>query len=133
MGASDGPGLRRDLYIIEDCEQVSFDGGEFIADHSGADDHCANKIIEIVQLAYGGQQEISGHSMTVSIESGNASRVGRKKLWGERIMVRFPDRTRGRIEAVLRTGEDLSAVIRKAVELELRRREKSAAAKAKRS
>ena len=70
--------------------------------------------------------------MTMATHGATLGGVGRKKLFveGERLIVNFPAGTRARIAALLRKpeGEDMSGLIRKAVDAECRRRE----AKAKR-
>ena len=50
--------------------------------------------------------------------------MGRPKQFDERIHLTLPEGTRDRITAVLVTGEDRMALIRKALETELRRRER---------
>jgi hypothetical protein len=50
--------------------------------------------------------------------------MGRKKLWHERTVVKFPAGTFERISAVLRKKEVRMDFIRKVVERELKRREK---------
>lgn len=50
--------------------------------------------------------------------------MGRPKQFDERIHLTLPEGTRDRITAVLVTGEDRMALIRKALEAELKRRER---------
>lgn len=52
--------------------------------------------------------------------------MGRKKLWHEDMQARFPEGTFERIDAVLAEGEDRTALVREAVERELKRRERKA-------
>jgi hypothetical protein len=52
------------------------------------------------------------------------SDVGRKKLYSENTLARFPKGTLERIAAVLREGEDRTDFFREAVDRELRRRER---------
>lgn len=51
-------------------------------------------------------------------------RMGRKKLWEERMHLTLPLGAKGRIDAVLRDKEDRLAFIREAIERELKRRER---------
>ena len=62
--------------------------------------------------------------MTMSAESVIPPRMGRKKLWHQRTAVKFPQGTFERIAAVLQKPEVRLDFIRKAVEKELKRREK---------
>lgn len=50
--------------------------------------------------------------------------MGRKKRWSEDMQARFPEGTFDRIEAVLEDGEDRTEFVRRAVERELKRRER---------
>lgn len=50
--------------------------------------------------------------------------MGRKKLWSEDMVARFPAGTFERIDAVLAENEDRTDFVREAVERELRRRAK---------
>jgi hypothetical protein len=50
--------------------------------------------------------------------------VGRKRLWGERLVIRFPAGTRARIDAARKRGEDRSDIIRRGLERELKRLER---------
>lgn len=52
--------------------------------------------------------------------------MGRKKLWAEDMQARFAAGTFARIDAVLAENEDRTALVREAVERELKRREKAA-------
>jgi hypothetical protein len=52
------------------------------------------------------------------------ARVGRKKQWSEDMQARFPEGTFERIAAVLDDAEDRTDFVRKAVESELKKREK---------
>jgi hypothetical protein len=52
--------------------------------------------------------------------------MGRKKLWAEDMVARFPEGTFDRIEAVLTEEEDRTDLVREAVERELKRRERKA-------
>jgi len=52
--------------------------------------------------------------------------MGRKKEWSEDMQARFPEGTFDRIGAVLEKDEDRTAFVRKAVERELKRRERAA-------
>ena len=74
--------------------------------------------------------------MTAATESATPLKVGRKKIFpeGERLNVNFPAGTRQRITAVLRRaeGEDMSALIRKAVDAECRQREAGTAKRPRR-
>ena len=63
--------------------------------------------------------------MTMSAESVIPPRMGRKKLWHQRTAVKFPQGTFERIAAVLVKPEVRMDFIRKAVEGELKRREKA--------
>ena len=69
--------------------------------------------------------------MTQQPEAGISPRMGRKKLFHEKRLVKFPAGTGERIDAVLeeRDGrlEDRTDFIRNAVERELQRRERKAA------
>jgi hypothetical protein len=50
--------------------------------------------------------------------------MGRTKRWAEDMQARFPEGTFSRIEAVLEESEDRTEFVRRAVERELKRREK---------
>ncbi len=50
--------------------------------------------------------------------------MGRKKLWREDMVARFAEGTFARIKTVLKPGEDRTDLVRKAVESELKKREK---------
>lgn len=52
--------------------------------------------------------------------------VGRKKLWAENVNLTLPAGARARMDAALEEGEDRLDLIRKAIERELKRREKGA-------
>jgi hypothetical protein len=52
--------------------------------------------------------------------------MGRRKLWPERTAVKFAANTFARIAAVLGKDEDRTDFVRRAVEREIRRREKQA-------
>jgi hypothetical protein len=62
--------------------------------------------------------------MTMIAESVTPPRMGRKKLWPERTAVKFPAGTFARVAAVLEEKEDRTDFFRKAVERELKRRER---------
>ncbi len=51
--------------------------------------------------------------------------MGRKKLWSEDMVARFPEGTFARIDAVLTEKEDRTDLVRQAVERELKRRERA--------
>lgn len=51
-------------------------------------------------------------------------RMGRKKLWDERLHLTLPAGAKARIDASLRDGEDRLDLIREAIDRELKRREK---------
>jgi hypothetical protein len=51
--------------------------------------------------------------------------VGRKKLWSDDMVTRFPEGTFERIEAVSVDDEDRTDFVREAVERELKRRERT--------
>jgi hypothetical protein len=51
--------------------------------------------------------------------------MGRKKMWAQDMVARFPEGTFERIEAVLAEGEDRTDFVREAVDRELKRREKA--------
>lgn len=51
-------------------------------------------------------------------------KMGRKKLWSENINLTLPEGAKARMDAALREGEDRLALIREAIERELKRREK---------
>jgi hypothetical protein len=70
--------------------------------------------------------------MTMIAESSIHRKMGRKKLWGERLAVRFPTGTSARIDRVIAETEDRTDVIRTALERELRRREAVAEKRKKR-
>jgi hypothetical protein len=53
----------------------------------------------------------------------NRPRMGRKKLWAERLHVTLPEGAKARIAAALREGEDMLDLIREAIDRELKRRE----------
>lgn len=53
--------------------------------------------------------------------------MGRKKLWDERLHLTLPDGAKARIDAVLAEGEDRLDLIRKAIDVEVKRREKGKA------
>ena len=63
--------------------------------------------------------------MTVNLISATHARVGRKKLWAEDMVARFPEGTFARIERVLSEKEDRTDFVREAVERELKRRERA--------
>lgn len=50
--------------------------------------------------------------------------MGRKKLWDERLLVPLTKETVARLDAAREPDEDRLAVIREAIERELRRRER---------
>jgi hypothetical protein len=50
--------------------------------------------------------------------------MGRKKMWAEDMVARFPEGTFARIDAVREEGEDRTDFVREAVERELKRRER---------
>lgn len=52
-------------------------------------------------------------------------KMGRKKLWADDMVARFPEGTFERIKAVLVGKEDRTDFVREAVERELKRRERS--------
>lgn len=52
--------------------------------------------------------------------------VGRKKIWPDAMLAKFPEGTFDRIAAVLRPGEDRTDMVREAVDREVRRRERAA-------
>lgn len=52
--------------------------------------------------------------------------MGRKKLWSEDMVARFPEGTFKRIDSVRAEDEDRTDFIREAVERELKRRERRA-------
>ena len=64
--------------------------------------------------------------MTENLISATHVRVGRKKLWAEDMVARFPEGTFARIERVLQEKEDRTDFVREAVERELKRRERAA-------
>ncbi len=63
--------------------------------------------------------------LTENLVSGIPPRVGRKKQWAEDMQARFPKGTFVRISAVLESDEDRTDFVRKAVERELKRRERA--------
>lgn len=63
-------------------------------------------------------------NLTQNLVCVTARRVGRKKQWSEDMQARFPEGTFERIAAVLEEGEDRTDFVRKAVETELKRRER---------
>ncbi len=64
-------------------------------------------------------------NLTPLAASGIGRTVGRKKQWTESLRVPLPEGTTARLDAVREEGEDRLSVIRKGIELELRRREKA--------
>ena len=52
--------------------------------------------------------------------------MGRKKMWSEDMVARFPEGTFDRMDAVREDGEDRTDFVREAVERELKRRERRA-------
>ena len=56
--------------------------------------------------------------------SGTPAKVGRKKLWTERLLLSLAEGTRARLDDALRDGEDRLDLIRTAIEAELKRRER---------
>lgn len=52
--------------------------------------------------------------------------MGRKKMWSEDMVARFPEGTFDRMDAVREDGEDRTDFVRAAVEKELKKREKKA-------
>jgi hypothetical protein len=50
--------------------------------------------------------------------------MGRKKMWAEDMVARFPEGTFARIDAVRNDSEDRTDFVREAVERELKRRER---------
>ena len=54
-------------------------------------------------------------------------RMGRKKLWAENVNLTLPAGAKARMDAALEEGEDRLDLIRKAIERELKRREKGEA------
>ncbi|CAH1665482.1 hypothetical protein CHELA20_52248 [Hyphomicrobiales bacterium] len=52
-------------------------------------------------------------------------RMGRKKLWAERVHVTLAEGVKDRIKAALEPGEDSLDLIRDAIERELRRRDRA--------
>lgn len=63
--------------------------------------------------------------MTENAISDIPSRVGRKLQWPEKFLASFAAGTLARLQALLEPGEDQRAVVRKAVETELKRRERA--------
>jgi hypothetical protein len=61
--------------------------------------------------------------MTPAPESATAPRMGRKRLWHERIGAKFATGTLARIARVLEKGETRLDFVRRAVERELKRLE----------
>lgn len=57
--------------------------------------------------------------------SATAPRVGRKKLWTERLLLSLAEGTTARLDAVVGEGEDRLAVIREAIEEKLAQRERA--------
>ncbi|WP_416358243.1 hypothetical protein ACLNGM_10165 [Aureimonas phyllosphaerae] len=53
--------------------------------------------------------------------------MGRPKLWHETMLLKMPQGAKGRIDAVLRDGEDRSDFLREALEKEVTLREKTLA------
>lgn len=53
-------------------------------------------------------------------------KMGRKKLWAENVNLTLPAGAKARMDAALEEGEDRLDLIRKAIERELKRREKGA-------
>lgn len=51
-------------------------------------------------------------------------RMGRTKLWTERLHLTLPEGAKEKIDAVLKDGEDRLAFIREAISREIKRREK---------
>ena len=69
--------------------------------------------------------------MTVTTESAIPSRMGRPRLWHERMGVKLPRGTFARIAAVLREGENKMSFVRTLVIREVERRERRAGKKRK--
>lgn len=63
--------------------------------------------------------------VTTSRGSPNKPCVGRKRLWHEDMVARFPKGTFERVEAVLREGESKTDFMREAAEREIARRERA--------
>jgi predicted DNA-binding protein len=57
------------------------------------------------------------------------NRMGRKKMWAEDMVARFPEGTFDRIDALKDEGEDRTDFVREAVEREIKRRERHAGAR----
>jgi hypothetical protein len=64
--------------------------------------------------------------MTLAAESATPRRMGRPRLWRERMGVKFAYGTFARIAAVLREGENKMSFVRTLVMREVERREKQA-------
>lgn len=64
-------------------------------------------------------------NLTGELASGTRHAMGRTKLWHESLRVPLKAGTTDRLDAVRLDGEDRLTVIRKAIESELRRREKA--------
>ncbi len=62
--------------------------------------------------------------LTEIISDAKPANVGRKKQWTERITLPMAEGTTARIDAALTDGEVRLDLIRKAIEAELKRREK---------
>lgn len=52
-------------------------------------------------------------------------KVGRKKLWAENVNLTLPEGAKARMDSALEEGEDRLDLIRKAIDRELKRREKA--------
>lgn len=52
-------------------------------------------------------------------------KMGRKKLWAENVNLTLPEGAKARMDAALEDGEDRLDLIRKAIDRELKRREKA--------
>lgn len=62
--------------------------------------------------------------LTHFLISDSSKRMGRPKQWAEDMQARFAEGTFARIAVVLEQGEDRTDFVRKAVERELKRRER---------
>lgn len=66
-----------------------------------------------------------GASLTEFVTCDIAPKVGRKLLWPDKIVAPLPAGTLDRIEAVLVDGEQKTDFLREAIELHLKRRERT--------
>lgn len=62
--------------------------------------------------------------LTENHVSETPKRVGRKKLWTERLLLSLAEGTRERLDSALKEGEDRLDLIRTAIEAELKRRKR---------